>query len=211
MYEFTGRASRVLEIAREFAIENNYSFIGTEHILYGLVAEGEGLACKILTSQGLTKEYVEGEILKIDGIMNTLDSEPELTPRAKRIIENSSRESKRMGQNYVGTEHILLSLMREIDSVAVRILIDANIDPQRIFAEILKLLSEDSPFSLYNDESNEKNMGANNTPTLNQYGKDLTALASEGKVDPVIGRSSEIQRIIEILSRRTKNNHVLIG
>ena len=156
MYEFTGRASRVLEIAREFAIENNYSFIGTEHILYGLVAEGEGLACKILTSQGLTKEYVEGEILKIDGIMNTLDSEPELTPRAKRIIENSSRESKRMGQNYVGTEHILLSLMREIDSVAVRILIDANIDPQRIFAEILKLLSEDSPFSLYNDESNEK-------------------------------------------------------
>ena len=211
MYEFTGRASRVLEIAREFAIENNYSFIGTEHILYGLVAEGEGLACKILTSQGLTKEYVEGEILKIDGIMNTLDSEPELTPRAKRIIENSSRESKRMGQNYVGTEHILLSLMREIDSVAVRILIDANIDPQRIFAEILKLLSEDSPFSLYNDESNEKNMGANNTPTLNQYGKDLTALASEGKVDPVIGRSSEIQRIIEILSRRTKNNPVLIG
>ena len=211
MYEFTGRAAKVLEIAKSFAVENNYSFIGTEHILYGLIAEGEGLASKILTNQGLTQEYVEGEILKIDGIMNTLEEEPEFTPRAKRIIENSTRESKRMGQNYVGTEHILLSLMREIDSVAVRILIDANIDPQRIFADLLRLLSEDSPISAYTDSSNEGSQGANNTPTLNQYGKDLTALAREGKVDPVIGRNNEIQRIIEILSRRTKNNPVLIG
>ena len=211
MYEFTGRAAKVLELAKDFAIKNNYSFIGTEHILYGLISEGEGLACKILTNQGLNKEYVEGEILKIDGIMNTLNEEPELTPRAKRIIENSTRESKRMGQNYVGTEHILLSLMREIDSVAVRILIDANIDPQRIFADLLRLLSEDSPVSVYTENSNESNMGANNTPTLNQYGKDLTSLAKDGKVDPVIGRSTEIQRIIEILSRRTKNNPVLIG
>ena len=211
MYEFTGRAAKVLELAKGFAVKNNYSFIGTEHILYGLISEGEGLACKILTNQGLTTEYVEGEILKIDGIMNTLEEEPEFTPRAKRIIENSTRESKRMGQNYVGTEHILLSLMREIDSVAVRILIDANIDPQKIFADLLRLLSEDSPISAYTENSNENNMGANNTPTLNQYGKDLTALAKDGKVDPVIGRSTEIQRIIEILSRRTKNNPVLIG
>ena len=211
MYEFTGRAARVLEIAKEFAIENNYSFIGTEHILYGLITEGEGLACKILSKQGLTPDYVANEILKIDGIMNTLDEEPEFTPRAKRIIENSTRESKRMGQNYVGTEHLLLSLMREIDSVAVRILIDADIDPQRIFADLLRLLSEDSPMSAYSDSSNENNSGANNTPTLNQYGKDLTSLAKDGKIDPVIGRDKEIQRIIEILSRRTKNNPVLIG
>ena len=170
MYEFTGRAAKVLEIAKSFAVENNYSFIGTEHILYGLIAEGEGLASKILTNQGLTQEYVEGEILKIDGIMNTLEEEPEFTPRAKRIIENSTRESKRMGQNYVGTEHILLSLMREIDSVAVRILIDANIDPQRIFADLLRLLSEDSPISAYTDSSHEGTQGANNTATLNQYG-----------------------------------------
>ena len=192
MYEFTGRAEKVLEIAKDFSEEHNYPFIGTEHILYGLIAEGEGLASKILASQGLTEEYVEQEILKIDGVMDTKADEVDFTPRAKRIIENSRRESKRMGQNYVGTEHILLSLMREIDSVAVRILIDANIDPQRIFADLLKLLSED-------------------TPTLNQYGKYLTTLAKEGKLDPVIGRDAEITRIIEILSRRTKNNPVLIG
>ncbi len=210
MYEFTGRANRVLEIAKEFSITHNYSFVGTEHILYGLVKEGEGLASKILTSQGLKSEYVEEEILRIDGVMNTLESDPEFTPRAKRIIENSAKEAMRMGQNYVGTEHILLALMREIDSVAVRILIDTNIDPQRIFADLLRLLSEDSPVANYSDSSFSSSVDTN-TPTLNQYGKNLTALAKESKLDPVIGRKNEIQRIIEILSRRTKNNPVLIG
>ena len=210
MYEFTGRANRVLEIAKEFSITHNYSFVGTEHILYGLVKEGEGLASKILTSQGLKPEYVEEEILRIDGVMNTLESDPEFTPRAKRIIENSAKEAMRMGQNYVGTEHILLALMREIDSVAVRILIDTNIDPQRIFADLLRLLSEDSPVANYSDSSFSSSVDTN-TPTLNQYGKNLTALAKESKLDPVIGRKNEIQRIIEILSRRTKNNAVLIG
>ena len=210
MYEFTGRANRVLEIAKEFSITHNYSFVGTEHILYGLVKEGEGLASKILTSQGLKPEYVEEEILRIDGVMNTLESDPEFTPRAKRIIENSAKEAMRMGQNYVGTEHILLALMREIDSVAVRILIDTNIDPQRIFADLLRLLSEDSPVANYYDSSFSSSVDTN-TPTLNQYGKNLTALAKESKLDPVIGRKNEIQRIIEILSRRTKNNPVLIG
>jgi len=215
MYEFTGRATTALEMAEEFSRENNYSFIGTEHILYGLINEGEGLASKILSNQGLTSEYVQQEIIKIDGVMNTLDKYIEYTPRAKRIIENSARESKRMGQNYVGTEHILLSLMREIDSVAVRILIDANIDPQRIFADLLRLLSEDSPISSvklnYDDMGSNKNVIDSNTPTLNQYGKELTILAKENKLDPVIGRNNEIQRIIEILSRRSKNNPVLIG
>jgi len=210
MYEFTGRANRVLEIAKEFSITHNYSFVGTEHILYGLVKEGEGLASKILTSQGLKPEYVEEEILRIDGVMNTLESDPEFTPRAKRIIENSAKEAMRMGQNYVGTEHILLALMREIDSVAVRILIDTNIDPQRIFADLLRLLSEDSPVANYSDSSFSSSIDTN-TPTLNQYGKNLTVLAKESKLDPVIGRKNEIQRIIEILSRRTKNNPVLIG
>ena len=210
MYEFTGRANRVLEIAKEFSITHNYSFVGTEHILYGLVKEGEGLASKILTSQGLKPEYVEEEILRIDGVMNTLESDPEFTPRAKRIIENSAKEAMRMGQNYVGTEHILLALMREIDSVAVRILIDTNIDPQRIFADLLRLLSEDSPVANYSDSSFSSSVDTN-TPTLNQYGKNLTELAKESKLDPVIGRKNEIQRIIEILSRRTKNNPVLIG
>ena len=210
MYEFTGRANRVLELAKEFSIINNYSFVGTEHMLYGLIKEGEGLASKILSSQGLTAEYVESEIFKIDGVMNTLETDPEFTPRAKRIIENSAKEAMRMGQNYVGTEHILLALMREIDSVAVRILIDANIDPQKVFADLLRLLSEDSPISNY-QENNSSSFVDSNTPTLNQYGKNLTSLAKENKLDPVIGRKDEIQRIIEILSRRTKNNPVLIG
>lgn len=208
MYEFTGRASKALELAKEFSMDHNYSFIGTEHILFGLIEEGEGLASKILAAQGLTSEYVEQEILKIDGVMTTLETNPEFTPRAKRILENSAKESKRMGQNYVGTEHILLSLMREIDSIAVRILIDADIDPQKIFADLLRLLSEDSPVSAYHDIPMN---GNTSTPTLNQYGKDLTSLAKENKLDPVIGRNEEVQRIIEILSRRTKNNPVLIG
>ncbi|MCX8074037.1 MAG: ATP-dependent Clp protease ATP-binding subunit [Clostridia bacterium] len=210
MYEFTERAQRVLDLSKEFSVEHNYSFIGTEHILYGLIKEKEGLAANILSSQGLTPEYVEEEILRIDGVMNTKESDEnvEFTPRAKRIIENSVRESKRMGHNYVGTEHILLSLMREIDSVAVRVLIDANIDPQKIFTDLLRLLSDDSPIN--NLSGNSQGLSAN-TPTLNQYGKDLTSMAKDGKVDPVIGRTNEIQRIVEILSRRTKNNPVLIG
>ena len=210
MYEFTGRAQKVLELAKEFSLEHDYSFIGTEHILYGLVAENEGLAGKILTSQGLTKEYIENEIIKIDGLMNTTSEEVDFTPRAKRIIENSVKESMRMNQNYVGTEHILLALMREVDSVAVRILIDADIDPQKIFADLIRLLSEDAPLSKANTSGGYNNT-SNMTPTLNQYGKDLTEFASKKKLDPVIGRQKEIERIVEILSRRTKNNPALIG
>jgi len=209
MYEFTERAQKVLDIARTFSMQNNYSFIGTEHILYGLVGEGEGLASKILVSQGLTVEYIKEEIIKIDGAMDTIEnSNIDFTPRAKRIIENSVRESKRINHNYIGTEHILLSLMREVDSIAIRILIDANIDPQKIFADLMKLISDDSPISNYSTTSNSVN---NSTPTLNSYSKDLTSLARENKLDPVIGRTDEITRIIEILSRRTKNNPVLIG
>jgi ATP-dependent Clp protease ATP-binding subunit ClpC len=209
MYEFTERAQKVLDTARIFSLENNYSFIGTEHILYGLVAEEEGLASKILVAQGLTAEYVKEEIFKIDGIMNTLEHESiDFTPRAKRILENSVKESKRINHNYIGTEHILLSLMREVDSIAIRILIDANIDPQKIFADLMKLISDDSPVSNYSSANNNIN---SNTPTLNSFSKDLTGLAKENKLDPVIGRTTEITRIIEILSRRTKNNPVLIG
>ncbi len=209
MYEFTERASAALENAKKFSKEHNYSYIGTEHILYGLVKEGEGLAAQILLKQGVTTQYMEQEIIKIDGVMTTKEiDEPDLTPRAKRIVENSIRESKRMNHNYIGTEHILLALMREIDSVAVRILIEANVDPQKLFAELLKLISEDSPISSFSNTHEPKDMS---TPTLNQYSKELTEMAKENKLDPVIGREEEVERIIEILSRRTKNNPVLIG
>ncbi|MGN1012943.1 MAG: ATP-dependent Clp protease ATP-binding subunit [Clostridia bacterium] len=214
MYEFTESARKVIELAKEFSFEHNYSYIGTEHILYGLIAEDEGLAANILKKQDLTVEYIEDEIVKIDGTMNTIVDEDEIdfTPRAKRIIANSQKEALRMGQNYVGSEHILLALMREIDSVAVRILIDADVDPQRIFTELLRILGEESPISKsYNDAANLDSKSNANTPTLNQYGKDLTELAKQNKLDPVIGRENEIERVIEILSRRTKNNPVLIG
>ncbi len=214
MYEFTNSARKVIELAREFSYEHNYSYVGTEHILYGLIAEDEGLAATILKKQDLTKEYIEDEIIKIDGAMNTLIDENDIdfTPRAKRIIANSQKEALRMGQNYVGSEHILLALMREIDSVAVRILIDSDIDPQKIFTELLRILSEDSPISKsYSDPADMESRTTGNTPTLNQYGKDLTELAKQNKLDPVIGREKEIERVIEILSRRTKNNPVLIG
>ena len=214
MYEFTDSARRDIELAKEFSLNHNYSYVGTEQILYGLIAENEGLAANILKKQDLTAEYIEEEILKIDGIMNTVVDEDQIdfTPRAKRIIANSQKEAIRMGQNYVGSEHILLALMREIDSVAVRILIDSDVDPQRIFTELLRILGEESPISKsYNDPANMETKSTANTPTLNQYGKDLTELARQNKLDPVIGRESEIERVIEILSRRTKNNPVLIG
>jgi len=214
MYEFTDSARRVIELARDFSFEHNYSYIGTEHILYGLIAEDEGLGATILKKQDLSAEYIEQEIIKIDGLMHTVVDEEDIdfTPRAKRIIANSQKEAIRMGQNYVGSEHILLALMREIDSVAVRILIDSDVDPQKIFTELLRILGEESPISkTYNDPANIDNKSSQNTPTLNQYGKDLSDFAKQGKLDPVIGREKEIERVIEILSRRTKNNPCLIG
>lgn len=214
MYEFTDSARRVIELARDFSFEHNYLYIGTEHILYGLIAEDEGLGATILKKQDLSAEYIEQEIIKIDGLMHTVVDEEDIdfTPRAKRIIANSQKEAIRMGQNYVGSEHILLALMREIDSVAVRILIDSDVDPQKIFTELLRILGEESPISkTYNDPANIDNKSSQNTPTLNQYGKDLSDFAKQGKLDPVIGREKEIERVIEILSRRTKNNPCLIG
>lgn len=171
MHEFTKRAEEALTKTREFAIENRYSYIGTEHILYGLVKEQKGLAAKILSRQNISREYLEEQILKIDGKMTKkVVTEPELTPRAKRVLENSIKESKKLGYNYVGTEHILLATMKETDSVAVRILIDANVDPERIFADLLKVISEESPLKVAHIKRDV-------TPTLDMYSEDLTELA----------------------------------
>ena len=207
MYEFTKRAEEALENTRKFAIEKNYSFIGTEHILYGLVSEKKGIASKILSKQHITKEYVEGQIIKIDGKMKIkkIKEEPELTPRAKKVLENSVKEAKRLGYNYVGTEHILLSLMKETDSIAVRILIDIGTDPEKIFTDILKIITEDGPVSniyMKNDLL---------TPNLDMYSLDLTFEARKNNLDNVIGREKEINRVIQILTRKNKNNPLIIG
>ncbi len=206
MYEFTKRAELALESTRNFAIENSYSYIGTEHLLYGLTYEAKGLAARILKKQNVTAEYIKEQILKIDGKMTEKNIiEPELTPRARRVLENSMKESKRLGYNYVGTEHILLSLMKETDSIGVRILIDANVDPEKLFTDILKVVSKESPVS------NIYNRVDCSTPTLDIYSEDLTALVRQGKIDKIIGREDEIKRIIQVLTRRTKNNPLIIG
>ena len=206
MYEFTKRAEYALESTRAFAIENMYSYIGTEHLLYGLTCEAKSIAARILKNQGIDSEYVKEAIIKIDGkITKRKTIEPELTPRAKRVLENSMKEAKRLGYNYIGTEHMLLSLMKETDSIGVRILIEANVDPEKMFTDILKIVSKESPVqNIYNSTSVS-------TPTLDMYSEDLNMQALNGKIDRIIGREDELNRIIQILIRKTKNNPLIIG
>ncbi len=214
-YKFTNRAAKALEIANELAIELNHNYIGTEHLLYGLIAEGTGVASQVLEMQNLTPEKVLEEIEMLIGRGNEDTNVEEtigFTPRTKRVIENAFKEAKRLDSEYIGTEHMLIGIMKEGDSVAVRIMLDLNINPQKIYNEIIKLVSEDENINLNSKQANNKNIGSfNQTPTLNQFGTDLTKQAGEGKLDPVIGRTEEIQRVVQILSRRTKNNPCLIG
>ena len=214
-YKFTNRAEKALEIANELAIELNHNYIGTEHLLYGLIAEGTGVASQVLEMQNLTPEKVLEEIEMLIGRGNEDTNVEEtigFTPRTKRVIENAFKEAKRLDSEYIGTEHMLIGIMKEGDSVAVRIMLDLNINPQKIYNEIIKLVSEDENINLNSKQANNKNIGSfNQTPTLNQFGTDLTKQAGEGKLDPVIGRTEEIQRGLQILSRRTKNNPCLIG
>lgn len=214
-YKFTNRAEKALEIANELAIELNHNYIGTEHLLYGLIAEGTGVASQVLEMQNLTPEKVLEEIEMLIGRGNEDTNVEEtigFTPRTKRVIENAFKEAKRLDSEYIGTEHMLIGIMKEGDSVAVRIMLDLNINPQKIYNEIIKLVSEDENINLNSKQANNKNIGSfNQTPTLNQFGTDLTKQSGEGKLDPVIGRTEEIQRVVQILSRRTKNNPCLIG
>ena len=210
-YKFTARAEKAFEIAQDLAMELGHNYIGTEHILYGLAAEGTGVASNVLNSQNLDAETIKREIIDIVGVGEPIDDPESLgfTPRTKRVIENAFLDARRMGHNYIGTEHILIGILREGDSVATRILMEANADPQKIYTEIIKIMNDEAENK---DTSESISSGSyNQTPTLNQYGSDLTKLAKEGKLDPVIGRKVEIQRVIEILSRRTKNNPCLIG
>ena len=210
-YKFTSRAEKTLEISNEIAIEFGHNYIGTEHLLYGLVKEGEGIANKVLENQNITKELVAEKIEELIGT-SKVESNKTLgfTPRTKRVIENAFMEAKKLGSDYIGTEHLLIGIMKEADSIAVRIMLDLKVNPQKLYNEIIKVINEyDS-----NEETNKpkgKPNSYNLTPTLNQFGNDLTKVAKEGKLDPVIGRKKEIERIIQILSRRTKNNPCLIG
>ena len=211
-YKFTNSAQNVIEIAKEIAVELGHNYIGTEHILYGLTEEENGVASRVLENQGITPENVLEEIENLIG----RDDEKEITslsftPRTKRIIENAFVEARKLDSEYIGTEHILIGIMREADSIAVRIMLDLGINPQKLYNEIVKVLEEDENINMQDGGSNKNSGSYNYTPTLNQYGTDLTKEASMGKLDPVIGRKNEKERVVQILSRRTKNNPCLIG
>ncbi len=215
MYKFTKRAEKAIEYANRIALEFGHNYIGTEHLLYGLLKEGSGVASKVLENQGITPEQIEEQIDALVGKNEEIGEEEILgfTPRTKRVIETAFIEAKKLGSDFIGTEHLLIGIMREGDSVAVRILLNLNVNPQKLYNEIIKVLNDDE--SILNEEKKSTNskVGAsyNQTQTLNQYGTDLTKRAIEGKLDPVIGRRNEIERVIQILSRRMKNNPCLIG
>ena len=213
MYKFTSRAEKAIEIANDIAMELGHKYIGTEHILYGLCKEGTGIASKVLENQNITDEDILQEIEMLIGTGEAIDDREALgfTPRSKRVIENAFIEARKLGSEYIGTEHLLIGIMREGDSVAVRIMMDLGIDPRKLYNEIVKVINEDEADANSN-RATDKNSGSfNSTPTLNQFGSDLTKQAREGKLDPVIGRKTEIDRVTQILSRRTKNNPCLIG
>ncbi|RJR10129.1 ATP-dependent Clp protease ATP-binding subunit [Candidatus Parcubacteria bacterium] len=205
---FTERAQKVLALAQEEALRLSHNNIGTEHILLGLVREGEGIAAKALIALGLGPEKIQKEVENLIGRgQDSGQSIPHYTPRAKKVIELSMDEARKLGHSYVGTEHILLGLIREGEGVAARVLNNLGVSLNKARQQVLQLLGS-------NESSGGHQGGASqnvNTPTLDSLARDLTAVAREGSLDPVIGRSKEIQRVIEVLSRRTKNNPVLIG
>jgi ATP-dependent Clp protease ATP-binding subunit ClpC len=218
MFErFTDRARRVLVLAQEEARLLNHNFIGTEHILLGLIHEGEGVAAKALESLGISLEAVREKVEETIGPAgSSTTGSPPFTPRAKKVLELSLREALQLGHNYIGTEHMLLGLVREGEGVAVQVLVSLGADLSRVRQQVIQLLSGyQSPGG---KEAAGAGVGASagqeaptGSPVLDQFGRNLTQLARERKLDPVIGREREIERVMQVLSRRTKNNPVLIG
>jgi ATP-dependent Clp protease ATP-binding subunit ClpC len=212
MFErFTDRARRVVVLAQEEARMLNHNYIGTEHILLGLIHEGEGVAAKALESLGISLEGVRAQVEEIIGQGQQAPSgHIPFTPRAKKVLELSLREALQLGHNYIGTEHILLGLIREGEGVAAQVLVKLGADLNRVRQQVIQLLS-----GYQGKETVAQGGPAEGTPStsliLDQFGRNLTAAAREGKLDPVIGRELEIERVMQVLSRRTKNNPVLIG
>src|SRR6201989_1466070 len=212
---FTDRARRVVVLAQEEARLLNHNYIGTEHILLGLIHEGEGVAAKALESLGISLEAVRAQVEEIIGHGGTAPSgHIPFTPRAKKVLELSLREALQLGHNYIGTEHILLGLIREGEGVAAQVLVKLGADLSRVRQQVIQLLSGYAGAK----EGSGAQAGGGSSEThpsgslvLDQFGRNLTQLAREKKLDPVIGREREIERVMQVLSRRTKNNPVLIG
>ncbi|TCS81580.1 ATP-dependent Clp protease ATP-binding subunit [Tepidibacillus fermentans] len=203
---FTERSQKVLTLAQEEAVRLGHHNIGTEHILLGLVKEGEGIAAKALQALNISLEKVQNEVEALIGKGHEKPMSVSYTPRAKKVIELSMDEARKLGHTYVGTEHILLGLIREGEGVAARVLNNLGVSLNKARQQVLQLLGNSEVVS-----SNQSHSNHHSTPTLDELARDLTAIAKEGGLDPVIGREREIERVIQVLSRRTKNNPVLIG
>ena len=211
IYKFTNKAKKVIEISNDISIELGHNYIGTEHILYGLVKEGEGIAAKVLLNKGITPEKIVKKIEEIVGKGNEIEETLGFTPRTKRILENAFLETKKIGSNFIGTEHLLLAILKESDCLAVKIILELNVEIPKIYNEIAKVVNEEEIDNDINKKLSKSVGGTSATPTLNQYGDDITAKAEEGKYDTIIGREKEIERIMQIISRRNKNNPCLVG
>jgi ATP-dependent Clp protease ATP-binding subunit ClpC len=213
MYErFTDRARKVMQLANQEAQRFNHEYIGTEHILLGLVKEGSGVAANVLKNLDIDLRKIRLEVEKIvqsGPDMVTMGKLPQ-TPRAKKVIEYSIEEARNLNHNYVGTEHLLLGLLREQEGVAAQVLMNLGLKLEDVREEVLNLLGHNMETGESGGERQQK-QGKSKTPALDSFGRDLTELARQGKLDPVIGRTNEIERVIQVLSRRTKNNPVLLG
>ncbi|MDD4202521.1 MAG: ATP-dependent Clp protease ATP-binding subunit [Candidatus Omnitrophica bacterium] len=210
---FTERARKVILLAKEEAKQFRHDYIGTEHILLGLIREGEGVAAAVLASMGLTSETIRHEIERFvqKGPDKPITGDIPFTPRAKKVIELAMDEAHNLGHNYIGTEHLLLGLIREGEGIAAQVLLNMEMDLDKVRMGIMSLLGSSIPG--YETETGEEQpqQKKSKTAALEAYGRNLTKLAKEGSLDPVIGRANEIERVIQILARRTKNNPVLIG
>jgi ATP-dependent Clp protease ATP-binding subunit ClpC len=207
---FTERARQVVVLAQDEARALKHNYIGTEHILLGLLREEEGLAARVLESLDITVEEVRAQVARIVGQGDEVTTgQIPFTPRAKKVLELALREALSLGHNYIGTEHILLGLVRENEGVAARILLDFDADAEKIRNEIIRMLS--GPGRRQQGGGGAAGEKTKSSKLLDQFGRNLTKLAAEGKLDPVVGRQTEIERVMQILSRRTKNNPVLIG
>lgn len=207
---FTQKANEVLNLAIKSAENYGHNYIGSEHILVGLLKEGSGMGATALTDKGITLESVDSLIRKEIGLGNPTRLSPDdFTPRSKRIIELSFQIARGMMHSFVGTEHLLLSLLKETDSYAVKFINELGIDERQLLEDICQSIGNGESETRQNNKNQKK--GKSKTPTLDEFGKDLTQQAKQGKIDPVIGREKEIQRVIQILSRRNKNNPCLIG
>ncbi|OPX88679.1 MAG: Negative regulator of genetic competence ClpC/MecB [Pelotomaculum sp. PtaB.Bin104] len=208
--KFTERAQKALYYAQEEAKSTGYPYVGTEHLLLGLMREGQGVAARVLSAIGLDLEKVRQAVAQIvEASSRPGKDEPSLTPRTKRVLEISIDEARLMGHNYIGTEHLLLALVREGEGVAAHILRAYGADNQKVRTMVAELLGGQAGTD--GQAAGQVKGGGSKTQTLDKYGRDLTVMAVENKLDPVVGREKEIERVIQILSRRTKNNPVLIG